>query len=76
MSVIASPARVTADSAAAFGVLRHRLAERGATDGAIEDLGAFHSLWFTDPDGMHGEVTLIVDPHLEDIHAPTPLPAP
>jgi catechol 2,3-dioxygenase-like lactoylglutathione lyase family enzyme len=67
---------VTADSAASFDVVRDRLTDRGATDGTIEDLGAFHSLWFTDPDGMRGEVTLIVDPHLGGIHAPTPMPTP
>lgn len=67
---------LTADSPAAFGVLRDRLAERGATDGRVEDLGAFHSLWFTDPDGMRGELTLIVDPRLDGVHAPTPLPSP
>jgi catechol 2,3-dioxygenase-like lactoylglutathione lyase family enzyme len=64
---------LTADSEAAFGELRDRLIERAATDGTIEDLGAFHSLWFTDPDGMRGELTLIVDAALEGIHAPTPL---
>ncbi len=65
---------LTADSPAAFGVLRDRLAERAATDGTIEDVGAFHSLWFTDPDGMRGELTLIVDARLVGIHAPEPLP--
>ncbi len=65
-----------AESPAAFQELRERLAARDATDGAIEDLGPFHSLWFTDPDGMRGELTLIVDPDLVGIHAPTPLPAP
>jgi hypothetical protein len=49
---------------------------RRATDGMVEDLGAFHSLWFTDPDGMRGELTLIVDRELVGIHAPTPLPPP
>jgi catechol 2,3-dioxygenase-like lactoylglutathione lyase family enzyme len=62
-----------ADSPAAFHELRDRLIERSATDGAIEDLGAFHALWFTDPDGMQGELTLIVDAELHGIHAPTPL---
>lgn len=42
--------------------LRDRLTARAATDGTIDDLGAFHSLWFTGPDGMRGELTLIVDP--------------
>jgi catechol 2,3-dioxygenase-like lactoylglutathione lyase family enzyme len=67
---------LTADSAGAFDVLRERLIDRAATDGTIEDLGAFHSLWFTDPDDMRGELTLIVDPRLEDVHEPRPLPAP
>ena len=40
---------------------RERLVGRGATDGAIEDLGAFHSVWFTDPDGMRVELVVIVD---------------
>ena len=40
-----------ARSAADFETLRQRLVDRGATDGTIEDLGAFHSLWFVDPDG-------------------------
>lgn len=66
---------LAADSPGAFKEIRDRLAARGACVGAIEDLGAFHSLWFTDPDGMSGEVTLIVDARLEGIHAPTPLPA-
>lgn len=62
-----------ADSADAFDELRDRLIARNATDGAIEDLGAFHSLWFADPDGMRGEITLIVDARLAGIHAPIPL---
>lgn len=66
---------LTADSPDAFEVLRSRLVQRGATDGRVEDLGAFHSLWFADPDGMRVELTLIVDPMLEGIHAPEPLDA-
>ena len=64
---------MTAASTDAFDVLRRRLVDRGATDGRVEDLGAFHALWFTDPDGMRGELTVIVDPKLEGIHAPQPL---
>lgn len=67
---------VVADSAEAFNELRGRLIARGASDGTIDDLGAFHSLWFTDPDGMRGEVTLIINDDLTGIHAPTPLPTP
>jgi catechol 2,3-dioxygenase-like lactoylglutathione lyase family enzyme len=62
-----------AADAAAFAEARGRLVEEGASDGAVEDLGAFHSLWFRDPDGMHGELTLIVDDELRGIHAPRPL---
>ncbi|MBL7497377.1 VOC family protein [Frankia sp. CNm7] len=67
---------LTAASPETFAVLRARLSERDASDGTVEDLGAFHSLWFTDPDGMRGELTLIVDPGLRGIHAPRPLPLP
>jgi GNAT superfamily N-acetyltransferase/catechol 2,3-dioxygenase-like lactoylglutathione lyase family enzyme len=66
---------LTADSPEAFEVLRGRLMQRGSTDGSVEDLGAFHALWFDDPDGMRVELTLIVDPRLEGIHAPEPLGA-
>jgi catechol 2,3-dioxygenase-like lactoylglutathione lyase family enzyme len=59
-----------ASSAAAFDELRRRLLQRGATDGAVDDLGPFHSLWFRDPDGMDAELTVIVDDHLTGVHAP------
>ena len=64
---------LTADSYAAFDELRDRLIARGASDGSVEDLGAFHATWFEDPDGMRGELTVIVDPELRGIHAPEPL---
>jgi catechol 2,3-dioxygenase-like lactoylglutathione lyase family enzyme len=64
---------LTAASPQAFTVVRERLLERGASDGRIEDLGAFHALWFRDPDGMRGELCLIVDPALQGFHAPRPL---
>jgi catechol 2,3-dioxygenase-like lactoylglutathione lyase family enzyme len=64
---------LAAESGASFEQLRRRLMEVGASDGAVEDLGAFHALWFQDPDGMHGELTLLVNPSLEGIHAPRPL---
>ena len=62
-----------ARDAAGFAEARARLMERGASDGAVEDLGAFHSIWFVDPDGMRGELILIVDTTLAGIHAPRPL---
>jgi catechol 2,3-dioxygenase-like lactoylglutathione lyase family enzyme len=65
---------LTAASPAAFAAVRDRVVARGAGDGTVEDLGAFHSLWFEDPDGMRGELTVIVDPDLRGIHEPRPLP--
>ena len=64
---------LTAASPATFHAIRDRLVARGATDGTIEDLGAFHSVWFDDPDGMRVELVVIVDHALQDIHAPRPL---
>jgi catechol 2,3-dioxygenase-like lactoylglutathione lyase family enzyme len=66
---------LTAASQPAFEELRSRLIERGASDGAVETLGAFHSLWFEDPDGMHAELILIINPALRHIHAPRQLTA-
>lgn len=66
---------LTAASPEAFAVICRRLVERGASDGTIEDLGAFHALWFRDPDGMRGELSLVVDPELRSFHAPTLLGA-
>ncbi|HMJ16240.1 MAG TPA: VOC family protein, partial [Polyangiaceae bacterium] len=64
-----------APSQAAFAIIRERLMARGASSGLVEDLGAMHALWFEDPDGMKGEVCLIVDPELRSFHAPRPLEA-
>jgi len=64
---------LTAASNEAFEALRRRLVERAACDGAVEDLGAFHSLWFEDPDGMRVELVVIVDAGLRTIHEPRPL---
>jgi catechol 2,3-dioxygenase-like lactoylglutathione lyase family enzyme len=64
---------LTAASTDAFEQLRARLVERGAADGDVDDLGAFHSLWFEDPDGMRVELVVIVDWELAGIHEPRPL---
>ena len=64
---------LTARSSESFEWLRTQLVESGASDGKVEDLGAFHSLWFHDPDGMRGELTLLLDRTLKGIHAPRPL---
>lgn len=64
---------LTAASPASFQTVRDRLVARGATDGTVDDLGAFHSIWFTDPDGMRVEVVVIIDEDLHGVHAPRPL---
>jgi catechol 2,3-dioxygenase-like lactoylglutathione lyase family enzyme len=64
---------LAAASPAAFAEACSRLAESGAQCGEVEDLGAFHSVWFEDPDGMRAELVVIVDPALAGIHAPRPL---
>lgn len=66
---------LAAASAAAFERVRCDLMACSASSGVVQDLGAYHALWFEDPDGMQGELTLIVDPNLRDIHAPRPLGA-
>lgn len=50
-----------------FDHLRHRLVERGATDGTLTDFGPVKSVMFEDPDGHHGEIVIAVDapPHSE-----------
>lgn len=63
---------LTVATAEAFTHLRRRLMACGASDGRIDNLGAFRTMWFTDPDGMKVELTLIVDPSLRHVHAPTP----
>src|SRR5713101_2481908 len=42
----------------AFDTIRERLVARGATDGFVTDFGVAISLFFTDPDGLEGEVAL------------------
>ena len=43
---------------AAFVEIRRRLVARGASDGFVTDFGRAHSVFFTDPDGLEGEVLL------------------
>jgi catechol 2,3-dioxygenase-like lactoylglutathione lyase family enzyme len=45
-----------ASSIEAFDTIRDRLIERGSTDGFVTDFGPILSLFFTDPDGLEGEV--------------------
>jgi catechol 2,3-dioxygenase-like lactoylglutathione lyase family enzyme len=64
---------LTASSYDTFTVIRERLMARHASRGDVDDLGAFHSIWFEDPDGMRGEIVVIVDSELREIHEPRPL---
>jgi catechol 2,3-dioxygenase-like lactoylglutathione lyase family enzyme len=64
---------LSAATATEFEQIRQRLIDAGASEGTVEDLGAFHAFWFIDPDGMRVEVTLIVDDALREFHAPRPL---
>ena len=64
---------LTAKSKSSFEQIRERLIEARASDGIVEDLGAFHTLWFRDPDGMRGEITRVLMPSLQGIHRPQPL---
>jgi catechol 2,3-dioxygenase-like lactoylglutathione lyase family enzyme len=45
-----------AASLEAFDLIRDRLIANGATDGFVTDFGPILSLFFTDPDGLEGEV--------------------
>jgi GNAT superfamily N-acetyltransferase len=45
----------------------------GASDGRVDDLGAFRTTAFLDPDGMRVELTLIIDDALRHIQAPEPM---
>jgi catechol 2,3-dioxygenase-like lactoylglutathione lyase family enzyme len=56
-----------------FEEVRERLVARGASDGVVSTLGPLLSLSFTDPDGMSGEVVLVLDPTLAGLHEPRPL---
>jgi catechol 2,3-dioxygenase-like lactoylglutathione lyase family enzyme len=65
---------LTVRSRQAFEEVRRRLVARGASTGAVSDLGPQQSFWFEDPDGMHAEVCWISDPALSGFHAPEPVP--
>jgi catechol 2,3-dioxygenase-like lactoylglutathione lyase family enzyme len=53
----------------AFVEIRRRLVERGASDGFVTDFGRAHSFFFTDPDGLEGEVLLWLSRD-GDVHPP------
>ena len=45
-----------AKSLEAFDIIRDRLIAKGSTDGFVTDFGPVLSVFFTDPDGLEGEV--------------------
>ena len=53
----------------AFVEIRRRLVARGASDGFVTDFGRSHSVFFTDPDGLEGEVLLWLS-HDAEVHPP------
>ena len=53
----------------AFVEIRRRLVARGASDGFVTDFGRAHSVFFTDPDGLEGEVLLWLS-HDAEVHPP------
>lgn len=63
---------LTAASPEGFAELRARLGARNACAPNVDSLGPFRSIWFTDPDGMRGELVLITDASLRGIHEPRP----
>jgi catechol 2,3-dioxygenase-like lactoylglutathione lyase family enzyme len=67
---------LNAPSEEAFDEIRSRLCRHGATDGTVYDLGPQLAIWFTDPDGMPGEVCWTRDHALAGFHAPVPLTVP
>lgn len=52
-----------------FVEIRRRLMARGASDGFVTDFGRAHSVFFTDPDGLEGEVLLWLS-HDGPVHPP------
>jgi catechol 2,3-dioxygenase-like lactoylglutathione lyase family enzyme len=67
---------LNASTKEAFDEIRSRLCGHGASDGTVYDLGPQLAIWFTDPDGMSGEVCWTRDHELAGFHAPVPLAVP
>lgn len=62
---------------AAFTQIRERLLSRGATDGTVTDFGPLVSVFFVDPDGFQGELSLTKPADWKapfDTEPPSPLP--
>jgi catechol 2,3-dioxygenase-like lactoylglutathione lyase family enzyme len=60
-----------AASMEAFETIRDRLMARGAADSFVTDFGPVLSLFFTDPDGLEGEVCVANPDHVPgEMHPP------
>ena len=64
-----------AASIEAFETIRDRLMERGACDGFVTDFGPILSIFFTDPDGLEGEVCVPNPDAVEGVLNPPGTPA-
>jgi catechol 2,3-dioxygenase-like lactoylglutathione lyase family enzyme len=60
---------------AAFEQIRNRLMARGAADDFVTDFGSDLSLFFTDPDGLEGEVLVENPDAVPGVHNPPGTPA-
>jgi hypothetical protein len=65
-----------AASVEAFDEIRRRLMERGAADGFVTDFGPILSLFFTDQDGLEGEVCVTNPNAVPGVLHPPGTPAP
>lgn len=64
-----------AASLEAFEEIRRRLIARGAADEFVTDFGPVLSLFFTDPDGLEGEVCVANPDAQPGVHNPPGTPA-
>jgi catechol 2,3-dioxygenase-like lactoylglutathione lyase family enzyme len=64
-----------AASLEAFDEIRRRLIARGAADEFVTDFGAILSLFFTDPDGLEGEVCVANPDAVRGVSNPPGTPA-
>jgi len=60
----------------AFHTIRNRLMACGATDGFVTDFGSILSVFFTDPDGLEGEVCVANPNAVPGVTNPPGTPAP
>ena len=64
-----------AESLESFETIRDRLIDKGASDGFVTDFGPMLSIFFTDPDGLEGEVCVENPDAKPGVHNPPGTPA-